>query len=252
MQPPDYPRALRQISTLSARTRLADLTAQLARASGGKVLSGPFKDMILPTEASWSDGDASAKLLGVYEAELHGAVEAGLARKPDLIVNVGCAEGYYAVGLARRAQGARVVAFDIDEKAQEICRGSAGTNGVAGPFEVRGLCQAADLRALVGTASSPLLVVDCEGYETTLLEAAEPLAHCDLIVECHDFTDRNLTETLKGRFAGTHDIALVREGPRDPSAFPMLAKLSSFERWLMVCEWRPEVMHWLVLTSRRG
>jgi hypothetical protein len=32
----------------------------------------------------------------------------------------------------------------------------------------------------------------------------------------------------------------------------MLAKLSSFERWLMVCEWRPEVMYWLVLTSRRG
>ena len=215
------------------------------------MLSGPFKDMLLPTEASWSDGDASAKLLGVYEAELHGAVEAGLARRPDLIVNVGCAEGYYAVGLARRAPEARLVAFDIDEKAQGICRGSAEANGVTGPFEVRGLCQPGDLRALVETASAPLLVIDCEGYETTLLEAAEPLAHCDLIVECHDFTDRNLTETLKGRFAATHDLTLVREGPRDPAAFPMLGKLSSFERWLMVCEWRPEVMHWLVLSSRR-
>lgn len=243
---------MRQISTLAAKTRLADLAAQLARASGGKVISGPFKEMILPAEASWGDGDASAKLLGTYEAELHAAVEAGLARRPDLIVNVGCAEGYYAVGLARRAPGVKVVAFDIDEKAQEICRGSARTNGVEALLEVRGVCQAADLRALVATATSPLLLVDCEGYETTLLEAAEPLAHCDLIVECHDFTDRTLTETLKGRFAGTHDIALVREGPRDPAAFPMLSKLSSFERWLMVCEWRPEVMHWLVLTSRRG
>jgi hypothetical protein len=172
MQPPDYPRSLRQISTLSAKTRLADLTAQLARVSSGKVISGPFKDMTLPAEASWGDGDAAAKLLGVYEAELHGAVEAGLARKPDLIVNVGCAEGYYAVGLARRAPGVRLVAYDIDEKAQEICRNSAAANGVEGPFEVRGLCQPGDLRALVQAARAPLLVVDCEGYETTLLEAA--------------------------------------------------------------------------------
>jgi hypothetical protein len=252
MQPPDYPRSLRQISTLAAKTRLADLTAQLARVSSGKVISGPFKDMILPAEASWGDGDASAKLLGVYEAELHEAVEAGLARKPDLIVNVGCAEGYYAVGLARRAPGVRLVAYDIDEKAQEICRNSAAANGVEGPFEVRGLCQPGDLRALVQTASAPLLVVDCEGYETTLLEAAEPLAHCDIIVECHDFTDRTLTETLRTRFAATHEVALIREGPRDPAAFPMLGKLSSFERWLMVCEWRPEVMNWLVMTARRG
>ena len=167
------------------------------------------------------------------------------------VMDAGCGTAILSI-MASKRNANEVVAFDIDEKAQEICRGSARTNGVAGPFEVRGLCQAADLRALVGTASSPLLVVDCEGYETTLLEAAEPLAHCDLIVECHDFTDRNLTETLKGRFAGTHDIALVREGPRDPSAFPMLSKLSSFERWLMVCEWRPEVMHWLVLSARRG
>ena len=47
-----------------------------------------------------------------------------------MIVNVGAGEGYYAVGLARRAAGAQVVAFEIDPLRRLWCRKMAGANGV--------------------------------------------------------------------------------------------------------------------------
>ena len=53
------------------------------------------------------------KLLGQYETVFHDPIERAIAESPRLIVNVGCADGYYAVGLALRAAGAHVLAHDL-------------------------------------------------------------------------------------------------------------------------------------------
>ena len=52
--------------------------------------------------------------VGSFELELHPAVERIVAERPATVVNVGSAEGYYAVGLAMRLAGARVVGFELD------------------------------------------------------------------------------------------------------------------------------------------
>ena len=61
------------------------------------------------------DGDLPPKLLCCYEAELHPAIERAAARNPQLIVTIGCAEGYYAVGMARVLLAARVHAFAYEQ-----------------------------------------------------------------------------------------------------------------------------------------
>ena len=38
------------------------------------------------------------------------------------VVNVGCAEGYYAIGMARLMPNSLFLAFDINPKAIECCR----------------------------------------------------------------------------------------------------------------------------------
>ena len=48
-----------------------------------------------------------------------------------LIIDVGSAEGYYAVGLARRLPKARVLARDANPKAQALCAALAAANDVA-------------------------------------------------------------------------------------------------------------------------
>jgi len=59
---------------------------------------------------------------------------------PPAVITVGCAEGYYAVGLARLFPQAAIFAFDTDPKAQLICRQTASLNQVDDRVTVMGAC----------------------------------------------------------------------------------------------------------------
>jgi hypothetical protein len=248
----NYPAAVGKIITVAVAERLSEITHWIVRSTESKVQSGPFAEMILPTQTSWGGGDIGAKILGFYEAELHGHIEKAIERRPDVVVNVGCAEGYYAIGLARRIPDARVHAFDISPEAQAVCAAAAKQNGVAERVTVGGRCDPDHLVELARSGKRVLIVMDCEGGETQLLgqETVRQLANCDVLVECHDFIDRTITPTLAGLLSGAHEVELVREGARDPAASPLLQRLGSFDRWLTVCEFRPEVMSWLACWAR--
>ncbi len=249
----DHTFAIRRLLVTAAEARMEDIAAHVYAHTDGFVVSGPFENMKLPDQKSWGGGDVVPKSLGCYEAELHGAVEAAIARNPDLVINVGCAEGYYAIGLARRLPGAVVHAFDIDRRAQAVCAAAAEENGVRRRVVVAGECTAAGLAELAAGAKRPLIVMDCEGAETALLaEAAMPhLAHADILVECHDYLDRTITPTLTERLKPGHAVDLILEGARDPTRFEFMQPLSTLDRWLAVCEFRPETMHWLAAWANR-
>jgi SAM-dependent methyltransferase len=247
-------RALNQILLHAAIERRAEINEEILRVAGPVVARGPFKDTRLPIDTSWGEGDFSPKVLGSYEEELHPAIERAIAREPVRVVNVGCAEGYYAIGLARRLPKAQVLAFDIDPKAQAICREAAAANGVAERLTVEGACTSERLRALATQHGPTLVFMDCEGAELDLLDepTVAALANSDLIVECHDFINRAITPTLTRRFAGSHAVETFAEGARDPNRFAQLRTLGSLDRWLAVCEFRPEQMRWLACWSRAG
>src|SRR6266536_4427969 len=96
--------------------------------NGGKILHGPFAGMRYITD---SVGSALVpKLLGIYERELNGCIERACARQLPLIVDVGAAEGYYAIGLTRRNPNARVIAFEMEEKGRAALRRMADLNGI--------------------------------------------------------------------------------------------------------------------------
>jgi hypothetical protein len=235
------------ILNLAAGARRAELCAALAKASAMKVQGGLFTGMILSGESSWHDGDLAPKILGCYEEELIPAFTRAMERNPPVVVNIGCAEGYYAVGLARALPQARVFAHDTDASSRQYCQRAAAANGVGARVVVDGLCTNDTLRRHLAGPGRALLVLDCEGAEMTLLDPAPvpELCDCDIIVECHDFMNRDITETLMRRFAGTHQVEKISEGPRDPNRFPVLRHMSSLDRWLAVNEGRPETMYWL-------
>jgi hypothetical protein len=228
--------------------RRAEITNALYQVQGGSVLSGPFAGMTMLAEASWGDGDLAPKLLGCYEAELHPAIAKAIARGPKSVINIGCAEGYYAVGMARALPHSRVFAFDTNAQAQAICGRAAAANQVAARAEVAGTCTLDTLRQIISAHDRTLLLVDCEGAELQLLDPREVpgIQACDVIVECHDFLNPSITTTLQQRFAATHDVEIVSEGPRDPNQFPSLQRWQSSDRWLAVNENRPVTMNWLV------
>jgi hypothetical protein len=192
-------RGLHQIFMIAAQVRRAEIINQLASAHGLAVMTGPFGGMTLLPEVCWNDGDLPPKILGCYEAELHPAVAKAIARKPSAVVNIGCAEGYYAVGMARALPQARVFAFESDARGQSICARAASANNVGGRVSVQGTCGPDTLRQLLPQIERPLLIVDCEGAELQLLDPSQvsDIKRCDVIVECHDFMNPQITAALR-------------------------------------------------------
>jgi hypothetical protein len=231
----------------AARARRAHLTKKLLAIYGNRVQSGPFAGMELPIGKTWEDGYRAPKLLGCYEASLHAHVLKSVKRAPDTVVNIGCAEGYFAVGLARLLPNATVFAFDINPKAAAVCRQAADLNGVSERLVLDGLCTTTTLGQLTARGGRTLIFIDIEGGELQLLDPARvpSLANCDIIVETHDFVDPSITSTLQDRFSTSHTVELVAEIPRDPSQFIPLRSWWEIDRSLVVDEARTEVMNWL-------
>lgn len=241
----------RRLFRQAAQARRAELQAMLEAGLGRTVQAGPFAGMKLPTASSWGDGDRVTKLLGLYECNLYPLIERARTRAPRTVINVGCAEGFFAVGLARLLPEAKVYAFDLDPAAVRVCRQAAEDNGVGDRVEVAGECDAETLGRLLSPQSRALVFMDCEGAEAALLDPAKApgLAGADILVECHDFVDRTITATLRRRFEDTHVVETVAQGGRDPHIIPQLASWQELDRWLMVDEGRPESMHWLACWS---
>src|SRR4051812_11016306 len=109
------------------RSKMIDRTVVVQH--GTEIMAGPFKGMHFVDSSV--EANISPKLLGSYEAELHSVVEEIIASGFERIIDVGCADGYYAVGFALRMPRTKIYAFDVDARAQRQCQGLAERNGVA-------------------------------------------------------------------------------------------------------------------------
>lgn len=84
----------------------------LLKKEGTKVLQGPLRGLDF-TEQS-AERCHIAKLLGCYEQPLQPYITTAIEKDYATILNIGCAEGYYAVGLARAMPGTTSLALDTD------------------------------------------------------------------------------------------------------------------------------------------
>src|SRR5262249_28724052 len=104
-------RSRRQIERQARTLGLDTLARQISREYDGRIAAGPFRGMRLDYDAMPVPA-YSPKLIGTYEQELHPAIERAIDRSPSHILNVGCAEGFYAVGMAMRLPHAMIYAAD--------------------------------------------------------------------------------------------------------------------------------------------
>jgi precorrin-6B methylase 2 len=220
------------------------------------VASGPFKGLRYPSGHSFGSAFLP-KLLGSYESELHPVLDALLRQGYTTVVDIGCGEGYYAVGSALRLPQAQVYAFDTESRVRELCLQMAELNGVADRVHLAGLCDQEILRSLPFKGKA-LIISDCEGYEGTLFDRqmAEFLAKCDLLIETHDFIDIELSRKMRAVFSDTHDIHSIKSSDDIARAHACgsreLANYSLQEKRLILAEWRPAIMEWLVMTSKQS
>jgi hypothetical protein len=214
---------------------------------GNKVVRGPFAGMIVPERSIWGDGNASTKLLGVYEHELQPAIEHALWRQPDVVINVGCAEGYYAIGFAR--MGKRVFGFDVSAEARLQCEDFAEQNDVH--VELRDGAYEPEELQLIEVTGKRLYVIDVEGSEDRLidLKRCSALSSADLIIECHDFLKPGVSYRVANRLSETHNVELIR--PRLPDLRFLDSRIPSVMSVLMAVEKRPLPCYWLACWANK-
>lgn len=243
------PAALNNALRLLSKWRSVLIQNTLMQQQGTVVMQGPLQGLdFLPQSA---EGCHIAKLLGCYEQPLQPFIEQAIQAQYTTILNIGCAEGYYAVGMARRMPHTRVMAFDVNPTAQATCRELAAKNQVTNRVQVGALFKPEDFAAYAG--QRVLVLCDIEGAEGELLnpQAAPTLAGMDLIVESHECLKPGITQELINRFAPTHQLTLVpdngqRQLQQAPTWFNNLAHL---DQLLATWEWRSGPTPWLVMRA---
>ncbi len=238
--------------TVNECARATRAAEQILRATlAPLVLRGPFAGLRYPTHAAVGS-TYWPKILGSYESELAPTFEVLLKHDYVHIVDIGAAEGYYAVGLARRLPSAQVIAFEGNPVGRQLLEAMAALNHTR--VRVEGWCDTNALLALTPLLGMgrALILCDAESAEYDLLDpiVVPMLSSCDLIVELH--RRKNITDPrawMAERFGGTHTLSFVESEPRVPSAYPELQALPPDQRGAVLFE-RTDPFGWAVLVRR--
>lgn len=236
----------REILALQCKTIVSDLI----------VMNGVFAGMKYPQMVSIGS-ELFPKLLGSYEKELEPLFELICNNDYTEIVDIGCAEGYYAVGLAMRIRTATVFAFDTNRDAIRLCRSMADVNDVSERV-ITGLYCDADTLTSLPLSRRALIISDCEGFEKELFTIANVpfFARHELLIEVHDFIDIEISSYLRELFMPTHSIEVYQSIDDIKKAqeyrYKELRGLSLKQRKQVLGECRPAIMEWFYLKPRSG
>ena len=221
------------------------------------VKEGPFKGLKYPFLSSLYS-TLFPKLLGCYEFELHEILRKAFQTEYYSILDIGCAEGYHAVGLARHFKDSIIYAVDIDPEAREKTKVMAESNGipVGEKFQILNEVTPEFLLGL-NPSHRHLIFSDCEGYEAVLFseEVISHLNKSDFIVEMRDFVSPGVSDELTKRFEGTHAVKLIKSIDdifryREISN-PELLSIPIPDRINILAEKRPTQMEWIFCEARK-
>lgn len=209
------------------------------------VHNGPFKGMKYISESSGSS--FIPKIIGSYEEPIQKWIQEILVtQKYTKILDIGCAEGYYAVGFALNLPNCKVIAYDIDEVARNNTSKLASLNSVTN-IVVKTECNFEEFELEI--EDKTLIFCDIEGFEKYLLnpKLCPSLEKADLIIESHDCFVPNITNELIQRFYNTHIIDLVVDYPFRHLKYNLPKKIEDTLFDNLSDEQRPEAMKFIYM-----
>ena len=227
-----------------------DLARQFIAAHGDRVLHGPIAGLRLIADRIDEVDAPTAKLIGCYEAETHAALAAAIASQPSRFIDLGAADGYFAVGVGLAA-GIPVDAFDLSPAARDLTRQTAALNGVE--LTMHAGATTRSVSALpIRHLDRAILLCDIDGPERDLFTPGlvDQVRSSYVIVEMHVKANADVESALIGRFGRTHDVHVVEAVRRDPDAYAELSIFSGDDRDHAINElrYRDDGLRWLIAT----
>ena len=209
------------------------------------VHSGPFAGMNLQGACS----PIGPKVLGTHEMELSPLIERIAHSSVQHVVNVGAADGFYAVGLLRHLPMARATAFEMLTSLHPHIDTLARTNEVRDRLTIHGVCDSPTLSSTLNHDERTLVIMDVEGAERELLDVVRTpgLRYAQILVELHDFVDPQISGLIRQRFEVTHYLTAYRSRQRTVDDVPPVPGVSVEALLRLADEGRPSQMEWFWL-----
>ena len=222
---------------------------------GYTVAHGPFKGMKLSENITWSKNDQITQTLGIYEEHVLSKLIYFSSEGSKRFIDIGAADGYFAVGLAFSKIYQEVYAFEINPKSQQQIKINAARNSCSEKVTVYSEANVASLNKLINKDFKSTFLIDIEGAEYDLLsdEMLLLLKGNYIICELHPWhldNGNELQKDLLDRASRLYKIELILRESYTPNLFSELDDLSDEERLVAVGEDRGKNMQWLVLTPK--
>lgn len=218
-----------------------------------RVAYGVFEGMQLSEDVWWGKHDVAAKVLGVYEASVLRQIAAS-AKTSNVFVDIGAADGYFAVGALYAGLFDRSVAFELSDRGRALLAANAANNGVSDKLEIKGAADPTELLSCLMPGDKAVVLCDIEGAEFGLFDETvlSQLAGrtTAIIIETHPTFVTDGQEALRTLIARAEKHFTVKHILSDDPKLNQFSELDSFsddERLLTFSEGRPEKGHWLLL-----
>jgi len=215
------------------------------------IAKGPFKgllyDITLPEYAETKLN----KIIGAYEDELHNWLQKIKLNSYDSILNIGAAEGYYTVGLAKMFPTTSVISYEQDPTLNGVITKIVDINKLNNQVTIKGGFSITDIKET--NSKRVLIFMDCEGCEKILIGQNAILKKCDLLIETHNHIVPFITNDLIESFTDTHIITAISSSDGTIKVLknhPELNHLSYTDQITVLNEGRPCSSQWLLFESK--
>lgn len=225
-----------------AKYRSIQITNTIIQKFGTKIIDGPFKGMNFLDGVS--EGCYLPKLLGIYESELHSYINELVKKKPDVIINIGSAEGYYAVGLKMLLPETEVFAFDIDNNAKDKCKELSRLNSVKVIIEDE--FKPEILKDF--NSKNIFIMCDIEGDEINLInkDNINLFKTVEMCIELHISNNTHNVKIIPDILSKSHKTNLIQQKGKNFEVPEIIANLSHLDILLSAWEWRLYPTPWLI------
>jgi len=240
-----------KLEDVVTQTRREVLGKKVWEYYGGEIAYGIFKGVKINSHSDWSGTkDTGPKILGLYENQILKWIQ---QKNFDLLIDIGAADGYYALGILSSKIASRAVTFEISVNDREITKASAINNSVDDKIFIRGEATTSEIIETLKSCSNGLIIIDIEGGEYNLVtsELLDAAKNCWLVIEIHEILNKDIQVNMLNLCKESHDFeeltSLERNFPKDS----FTEKLTDNERALLLSEGRPYAMSWMCLSPKR-
>lgn len=221
-----------------------------------EVKYGHLKGMRLKS-TTWSKRDIGSLLLGEYEKQVIDYVQT-LPTKYSVFIDVGAADGIYAVGFLKNGRFETTYCFESIESSRNSILTNAIANAVESRIRILETATANFLKNLVNNYSVELskafVLIDIEGgeYDLLSLDNLQMLKESTVIVEIHqDVNDYAAKyEKLLKIASDIFDVQTLTRSCNPRTEFLEIKEWPDEDRQILFSEGRRYAMEWLVLIPK--